>query len=215
MVRGLSDRYNQTMLNGILLSSTEPDSKTFSFDIFPAGMIDNIIINKAFVPELSGEWAGGLVQVNTKDVPAKNFLNVVVGTGFNTQTIGKDFYTYKGGKLDFLGIDDGFREIPTALPTKSKYNAFAEADKTELGKQFKNVWSANKNASNFFPVLNTNFQLSGGFNKKLGSKSKLGAVFAINYNQSNKRTDYINTRLFSVQNNQASVTYDYSDKKYS
>jgi hypothetical protein len=215
IVRGLNDRYNQTMLNGILLGTTEPDRKTFSFDIFPAGMIDNIIINKAFVPELSGEWAGGLVQVNTKDVPAKNYLNVVVGTGFNTQTIGKDFYTYKGGDLDFLGIDDGFREIPTALPTKSKYNSLAEADKTELGKQFKNVWSANKNASSFLPVLNTNFQLSGGFNKKLGNKSKLGAVFAINYNQSNKRTDYINTRLFSVQNNQASVTYDYSDKKYS
>ena len=87
------------MLNGILMGSTEPDRKTFSFDIFPAGMIDNIIINKAFVPEFSGEWAGGLIQVNTKDVPAKDYLNIPIGTGFNTQTIGKDFYTYKGGKL--------------------------------------------------------------------------------------------------------------------
>ena len=107
IVRGLNDRYNQTMLNGILMGSTEPDRKTFSFDIFPAGMIDNLIINKAFVPEFSGEWAGGLVQVNTKDVPAKDYLNLSVGTGFNTQTIGKDFYNYKGGKLDWLGIDDG------------------------------------------------------------------------------------------------------------
>ena len=130
------------MLNGILLGTTEPDRKTFSFDIFPAGMIDNIIINKAFVPEIPGEWAGGLVQVNTKDVPAKNYLNIVVGTGFNTQTIGKDFYTYKGGNLDWLGMDDGFRAIPDALPVKSKYNAMDAADKTELGKLFKNIWSA-------------------------------------------------------------------------
>ncbi len=214
IVRGLNDRYNQTMLNGILLGTTEPDRKTFSFDIFPAGMIDNIIINKAFVPELSGEWAGGLVQVNTKDVPAKNYLNVVVGTGFNTQTIGKDFYTYKGGKLDWLGMDDGFREIPNALPTKSKYNDMSRSDKTELGKLFKNVWSADKNGSNFFPVLNSNFQLSGGFNQKLGGDSKLGAVFSINYNQSNKRTDYINNRIFSVQNLEPSIVFDYSDKKY-
>ena len=69
VVRGLSDRYNQAMLNGILLSSTEPDRKTFSFDLFPASMIDNIIMNKAFVPELPGEWAGGLVQVQTKEIP--------------------------------------------------------------------------------------------------------------------------------------------------
>ena len=68
VVRGLSDRYNQAMLNGILLSSTEPDRKTFSFDLFPAAVIDNIIMNKAFVPELPGEWAGGLVQVQTKEI---------------------------------------------------------------------------------------------------------------------------------------------------
>ena len=45
VIRGLADRYNQAMLNGILLSSTEPDRKTFSFDIFPSSIIDNIVIN--------------------------------------------------------------------------------------------------------------------------------------------------------------------------
>ena len=74
VVRGLADRYNQAMINGILLTSTEPDRKTFSFDLIPATMIDNIIINKAFVPEYPGEWAGGLIQVNTKDIPAKRFF---------------------------------------------------------------------------------------------------------------------------------------------
>ena len=79
------------MLNGILLTSTEPDRKTFSFDLIPAQMIDNIIINKAFVPEYPGEWAGGLIQVNTKEIPSKDFFNIQIGTGFNTQTIGKRF----------------------------------------------------------------------------------------------------------------------------
>src|SRR5436190_1938452 len=100
IVRGLSDRYNQAMLNGILLSSTEPDRKTFSFDLFPSAIIDNIVINKAFVPEYPGEWAGGLVQVNTKDIPSQNFLNVQVGTGFNTNVIGSKFYKYSGSNLD-------------------------------------------------------------------------------------------------------------------
>ena len=43
IVRGLADRYNQAMLNGILLTSTEADRKTFSFDLFPSQIIDNII----------------------------------------------------------------------------------------------------------------------------------------------------------------------------
>jgi outer membrane receptor for ferrienterochelin and colicin len=120
VVRGLSDRYNQAMLNGILLSSTEPDRKTFSFDLFPAPMVDNIIINKAFVPELPGEWAGGLVQVQTKEIPVADFLNVQIGTGFNSQTVGEDFYQYKGGKLDWLGVEDGTRALPIIFPLKQK-----------------------------------------------------------------------------------------------
>ena len=44
VVRGLSDRYNQAMLNGVLLSSTEPDRKTFSFDIFPNPVHDYLTL---------------------------------------------------------------------------------------------------------------------------------------------------------------------------
>ena len=98
VVRGLADRYNQAMLNGILLTSTEPDRKTFSFDLFPSQIIDNIIINKAFVPELPGEWAGGLIQVNTKDIPNKNFFNIQLSTSYNAISTGKEFYKDKGGK---------------------------------------------------------------------------------------------------------------------
>src|SRR6187549_100012 len=136
VVRGLADRYNQAMLNGILLSSTEPDRKTFSFDILPSTMIDNIIINKSFIPELPGEWAGGLIQVNTKDVPAKNFLNVQIGTGFNTQTAGHDFYKYNGSKTDFLGFDDGTRGLPGGMPLKGDFAVLDNGAKTTYGDDF-------------------------------------------------------------------------------
>jgi len=66
IVRGLSDRYNSAMLNSALLPSSEPDKKAFSFDMFPAALIDNIIINKTATPEFTGEFSGGLVLVNIK-----------------------------------------------------------------------------------------------------------------------------------------------------
>ncbi len=213
VVRGLADRYNQAMLNGILLSSTEPDRKTFSFDIFPASIIDNIIINKAFVPELPGEWAGGIIQVNTKDVPAQNFINLQIGTGFNTQTIGKDFYTYPGDKFDFLGFDNGTRALPDNFPKKAEFNNMDAGKKTALAGSFKNVWKGTANSENVLPLLNENIQLSGGLNKRF-SKNKLGGIFAITYNRSSKRTDYEN-RIFSIQNNVASLNFNYFNEKYS
>jgi len=134
IVRGLADRYNQAMLNGILLTSTEPDRKTFSFDIFPSQIIDNIIINKAFVPELPGEWAGGLIQVNTKDIPTKNFFNIQIGTSANSQITGKDFLKDVGGKTDWLGIDDGTRSLPSGYSTKSNFDTASAASKIGIGK---------------------------------------------------------------------------------
>ncbi|MFT3825702.1 MAG: carboxypeptidase-like regulatory domain-containing protein [Chitinophagaceae bacterium] len=210
IVRGLADRYNQAMLNGILLSSTEPDRKTFSFDIFPANVIDNIIINKAFVPELPGEWAGGLVQVNTKDIPAANFLNIQAGTGFNSQTIGKDFYSYKGGKLDWLGFDDGTRGLPGSnFPKKTDFGNLTPDQKTAYGQQFKNVWSSDAGS----PGLNASFQASGGLNTTLFGK-KFGATVALTYNRSVRRLEYEN-RFFSINGTKADVNFNYNNNKYS
>lgn len=214
VVRGLSDRYNQAMLNGILLSSTEPDRKTFSFDIFPAPVIENIIVNKTFIPEYSAEWAGGLVQVNTRDIPSKGFLNVQIGTNFNTNTVGKDFYTYPGGSLDWLGFDDGKRGLPDGFPTKSKFEALSDPEKTELGKDLiANKWSVNKK-SNLLSTLGQSFQINGGFNTKVFDK-EFGGVITATYNRSVKLLDY-NNGFFSFEDvtKEAHPTFRYNNMKY-
>ena len=59
VVRGLGDRYNTAFLNGAQLPSSEPDRKSFSFDVIPASVVDNIVINKTATPDLTGEFAGG------------------------------------------------------------------------------------------------------------------------------------------------------------
>lgn len=212
VIRGLADRYNTTMLNGILMSSTEPDRKTFSFDIIPSSLIDNMIINKAFVPEFPGEWAGGLVQVNTKDVPSKNFFNVQLGTGFNTQTLGKDFYTYEGGKTDWLGYDDGARALPAGLPLRGAFGQLSVDEKTAFASSFKNIWEANKNTS--ATGLNQSLQLSGGFTKSLGGLNKLAAILAVTYNRSNRILDFQN-QISTFENNNPTINYEYDNKKYS
>lgn len=207
IVRGLSDRYNQAMLNGILLSSTEPDRKTFSFDLFPAPVIDNIIMNKAFVPELPGEWAGGLVQVQTKEIPSKDFLSIQIGTGFNSQTIGKDFYQADGGKLDWLGTEDGSRALAEKFPTKNKFAQLSPAELNEYGKKFRNVWTST--AGNV--PWNSSFQLNGGFTGEL-FKKKVGGTLAIVYNQSNRRLQFNNA---IIGNDQGDREIQFSNERYS
>jgi len=208
IVRGLADRYNQAMLNGILLTSTEPDRKTFSFDLFPSQIIDNIIINKAFVPELPGEWAGGLIQVNTKDIPTKNFLNVQIATSYNTQSTGKDFFKDKGGKTDWYGIDDGTRSLPAGYTTKSNFDTSNIAFKTSIGKTMANNWVPVKSVAS----PNYSFQLNGGFASTLWGK-KIGGMIGVNFSENQKIQDNLNQQN-TLEANKFSTIYKYDDKKY-
>jgi len=208
VIRGLADRYNQAMLNGVLLTSTEPDRKTFSFDIIPAPMIDNIIINKAFVPELPGEWAGGLIQVNTKDIPSKNFFTIQVGTGFNSQTIGNDFYRAKGGKTDWLGIDDGTRGLPAGYTTKSAFSLATQEERNAIGKKMNNNWAAIPGSVS----PNVSFQANGGFTGSVFGK-KIGGILSINYSKSNRLVDILN-RLQTLENGNFDQQFSYDDDRY-
>jgi TonB-dependent receptor len=208
VIRGLADRYNQAMLNGVLLTSTEPDRKTFSFDIIPSQMIDNIVINKAFVPELPGEWAGGLIQVNTKDIPSKNFFNIQIGTGFNTQTVSNDFYKAKGGNTDWLGIEDGTRGLPSGYTNKSSFTLATQEERNAIGKQMNNNWSAT--AAKVQP--NVSFQANGGFTGTIFGK-KIGGIVGINYSKANKYTNILN-RLQTLENGIFSQQFSYDDDRY-
>lgn len=208
VVRGLADRYNQAMINGVLLTSTEPDRKSFSFDLIPATVIDNIIINKAFVPELPGEWAGGLIQVNTKDIPTKNFFNIQLGTGFTTQTINKPFYKDDKSSTDWLGIDNGKRALPNSYTSKSNFDLLTSAQKTEIGKQLRNAWTPLQTNA----PLNMNLQITGGFATNLFNK-KIGGTIGISFNKSNKYLVLLN-RQNTLTGNVFSIISNFDDDRY-
>lgn len=189
VVRGMNDRYNEAMLNGIILPSSESDRKTFAFDIFPSEIVDNITIYKSAEPDLPGSFAGGLVQVNTKEVPERKFLSVKASLGFNSKVINNDFFTYPGSKTDWIGLDNKVRPLPDAIaqvPTQDFNNLlYNDPDrKKTLDRSFANDWSVYARSSK---PLNTSFQISGGFNANLNKKNtypKLGGIFGITYNSS-------------------------------
>ena len=117
VVRGLGDQYNQTMVNGVQMTSTETDRNAFSFDLIPAAVIDNIVVNKTATPDMPGNFAGGVVQINTKDFPDNNFVSVSLQGGFSDQTLGKDFYSDKRTPLEFLSFGGTSRNLPKGYPT--------------------------------------------------------------------------------------------------
>ena len=96
VVRGLNDRYNSAYINGAPLPSSESDRKAFAFDIFPANMLDNLIIYKTATPDMPGEFAGGQIVINTKGIPTENFSSFSMGVGVNTIATFQNKKVYEG-----------------------------------------------------------------------------------------------------------------------
>lgn len=123
-VRGLGDRYIKSMLNGVDIPGLDPDRNTLQMDIFPSSVINNIIVYKSFTANLPADFTGGLIDITLKDFPSEKEGSVHVGLGYNPNShFRDDFLSYEGGKLDFLGFDDGTR----AIPATENIPQFAEA----------------------------------------------------------------------------------------
>ena len=113
-VRGLGERYSSTLLNGAMVPSPDPTRNVIPLDMFPAGIIESLVVQKAYSPELPAAFGGGNVNIRTTSIPLQSSFNVSVGVGYNSLN-SDDAYDYAGGGDDWRGKDDGSRAISAEL----------------------------------------------------------------------------------------------------
>lgn len=192
IIRGMQDRYNYGMINGAPLPSSEPDRKAFSLDLVPAQVIDNMIISKTATPDMPGDFAGGLIQINTRDIPDENKVFVNVGGGYHSLTTFKDFYkSPQSGGTDFLGADNGARQLPNGLLS----TADAQSKTNNINDNPQQLVNQTKLFNNdFTPKLgkampNMSMQIGASKRAKIAGND-FGIIGAITYNNSNTYDPY-------------------------
>lgn len=152
-IRGMGERYNNTRLNGSTIASPEPLKRVVPFDVIPANLLENIIVNKTFTPDQPGDFAGGSVQLTTREFPEKLTVGLSNSLSYNDQSTFREFLSYRGGDKDWIGVDDGTREIPGPMQDASSdpeqtWQLDTLAPK-ELAKSFKNVWEPTRASAPF------------------------------------------------------------------
>lgn len=114
-VRGLSDRYLKTTLNGAEVPSIDPRRNSIEMDLFPTNVIDNLVVVKTQTANLPADWAGAYISVETKDFPEAFNFSYSTSLGWNTNTTGKEVISSQRSDTDWLGYDDGFRGLSPAV----------------------------------------------------------------------------------------------------
>src|SRR5690606_25841376 len=87
-VRGLGERYTTTSLNGSRIPSPEPERRMVPLDLFPSGLLQSITTAKTFTPDLSGDFSGAQVDIETREFPARRQSSFSYSLGYNPSVTG-------------------------------------------------------------------------------------------------------------------------------
>jgi len=209
-VRGLNDRYSKTTLNGADIPGLDPNKYTVQMDIFPSSLIENIMIYKSFSPDLPGDFTGGLVNIETRDFPERFTLEAGASLGYNVNAnFNKNFLSYQGSPIDFLGFDNGFRSIPSDAKGVLPQYPMEKEKLTSIAESFNKIMApvkqvAGPNGSLFFAL---------GNQKDIG-KHQLGYQFGISYKKENTFYDNGIKNLYHLGGSSDKtliIDYNYAD----
>ena len=156
-VRGLGDRYNSTTMNGLPIPSNDPEKKNINLEIFSTDILEYVSIDKVYNSKLYGDFAGGNVDIVSKDYKGKGFLKVDIGSKVNTNAISEDNFSLQKGPGSF-----GFSAIAIPANPLTQYNfgSLQLDSKTPLG---------------------SSIGISGGKSYDLGAESKLNVFATVSF----------------------------------
>ncbi len=200
-IRGMFDRYNAGYLNGAPLPSTESDRKAFSFDIIPASLLDNIVVIKSGTPDVTGDFGGGIIRINTKSIPDKLTQSFNLGFQYNSITTLRPIEMFSSSVSEYFGIPGSDRKLP-ALSENLNQSKSAELLAGESQK-FNNNWDL----TTVKPMLTPRFNYTIGVPFKLKNNKEIGLLMSLNYSVTQKYSDGVVNRQ-DLSDNQLINSYN-------
>ncbi len=176
IIRGLADRYNLTLLNGVPVPGVDPSVPGVKLDIFPTDIVSNLSVVKVPRPDLFGAFAGGLLLIDTNKYPRDLTIKAGGSIGFNSMSTFQEMPNYDGGKRDWIGFDDGTRGLPSLVGNNrldvgragsgSRYQTRDQV--SQVGRSFENVW----NPSYRRAIPNLSLKASVGDSGQIGNQGR-------------------------------------------
>lgn len=158
IIRGMEQRYNNTLVNGIKIPSPDDKFRFVPMDIFPSDMVERLEVIKALTPNMEGDAIGGTMNLVMKNAPDHFVLTVNAAGGYNT-----------------LWTDRPFASFP-----------HAGINKQSPAEMHGNNYAANPYTD--FPTNNLHYTYKHPVNSQLGLtvgdrflNRKLGVIFAASY----------------------------------
>ncbi|MDY7227394.1 TonB-dependent receptor [Hyalangium rubrum] len=183
-LRGLGGRYAATTVNGVALPSTDPDGHQAPLDLFPNALLSTLTVQKTFSAEMNGAFAGGVLGIETNSYPATFQAQVKLSLGANTQSTFRSRRTYEGGSQDFLGVDDGTRQLPDSIPEDRPLTT-RDPQAEQVSESFSNVWTSRTSQG----LPNGSLNVSVGDTHQWDGGQAFGYLASVTFSRSDAATN--------------------------
>src|SRR5690348_11573666 len=144
-VRGLSDRYTVALINGARIPSPEPEKRIVPLDLFPSGLIQTVTTSKTFTPNQQGDFAGALVDIRTREFPARRTMSAQFVGGYTAGASGAKLLSPRGVGGESFGMAGSARNLPSLVASLGNFQtvdlSHAPGDRNLIINQFRNAWS--------------------------------------------------------------------------
>lgn len=94
IIRGMDQRYNNTLVNGIKIPSPDDKYRFVPMNIFPSEMLDRLEVIKALTPSMEGDAIGGTMNLVMKNAPDRFLLTANVSGGYSTLFSSRPFAAF-------------------------------------------------------------------------------------------------------------------------
>lgn len=133
-VRGLGDRFNATTLNGFAIPSEDPEYKNISLDFFSSDIIKAIGVKKVFGSESTGDVAGAVIDISSKELMGSGDLSINLSAKANTRSLNADFLVPDGVSSFGFGQNTSSPTSETSYDFKNSLDP--DAQSFQMGKSF-------------------------------------------------------------------------------
>ena len=113
IIRGMDQRYNNTLVNGIKIPSPDDKYRFVPMNLFPSEMLERLEVIKALTPSMEGDAIGGTMNLVMKSAPDHFLLTANASGGYSTIFSDRPFTAF---------VHSG---IPTKSPAEINGNQYA------------------------------------------------------------------------------------------
>ncbi len=166
LIRGLGDRYSNTLMNGVSVPSADPDKRAVQMDQFPTDLIESVVTTKSFTPDQPGAFSGGSVNLKTKNFPDHFFVSASFKVGANSNAFRNPMLQSPGHMVQAPDLPES---IPNRQTAEIQAEFFGNFEPAEIVDEASRAFT-----TDFYPELrNGDYDLEGSI--ALGNRWEFGS----------------------------------------